>query len=311
MAISPPLRVGGHLAQQLPASHSRAPGGRCPLPRPRLENHGLSCGPVPRAGCSVVALDTSPSSCTLCAWNARGPSSQPGPAVRPPPPSQAASPQQFAVDAPPPREDFLHLPERGDTPRGTLVLAPASAGDGEAPEKRWSSGGRWARGAAPWSRGVGPATSWVTAWPVRPVPRGLDTSQLSRGRLVPPGQAAVFIGVPPPTARLSFGCGSSSERAQPCPRTLEPCRSPRASPGTHKAPSAPQRCLRLLDAGSHSREVAGPPHSAHGARALPPPGSPSSPSEVTFSGLALGVGRGGLDSGLWCGDLFPSVLPEA
>lgn len=41
------------------------------------------------------------------------------------------------------------------------------------------------------------------------------------------------------------------------------------------------------------------------------PGSPSSPSEVTFSGLALGVGRGGLDSGLWCGDLFPSALPEA
>lgn len=212
-------------------------------------------------------------SCTLCAWNARGPSSQPGPAVHPPPPSQAASPQQFAVDAPPPREDFLHHPERGDTPRGTLVLAPASAGDGEAPEKRRSSGGRWARGAAPWSRGVGPATSWVTAWPVRPVPRGPDTSQLSRGRSVPPGQAAVFIRAPPPTARLSFGCGSSSERAQPCPRTLEPCRSPQASPGTHTAPSAPQRCLGLLDAGSHSREVAGPPHSAHGARALPPPGS--------------------------------------
>lgn len=293
-----------------------------------------------------MALDTSPSSCTLRAWNARGPSSQPGPAVRPPPPSQAASPQQFAVDtrrvlaAPPPREDFLHLPERGDTPRGTLVLAPASAGDGEAPEKRRSSGGRWARGAAPWSRGVGPATSWVTAWPVRPVPRGPDTSQLSRGPLAsagarcplgrqrfssgphrpqpgcPSGAAlrlrgrdlvagpwshAVLHGPRPgPTQRLLhhsgvLGCwtlGATAERwrGHPTPHTEpEPCRPP--GRGTAER-------WRATPLRTRSRSPAAP-------------GSPSSPSEVTFSGLALGVGRGGLDSGLWCGDLFPSALPEA
>lgn len=140
------------------------------------------------------------------------------------------------------------------------MLAPASAGDGEAPEKQQSSGGRRAGG-------LGPLLAPCTCTP-RPEASALrqcgslpglsDLCQVtlslgggSSSRLVtrcPLGRHQFSSGPPTPTPVAALQVwlfvreGATSSQ--------EPCRSPRGSPGAHTASSAPQVCLGPLDMGA-------------------------------------------------------------
>lgn len=158
-------------------------------------------------------------------------------------------------------------------------------------------------------------TSWVTAWPVRPVLHGPANSQLRRGQLestghsAPTGQALVFIRAPRPHP---CGCPSGVALRQrgrdlvPGPWSHAVLHGARPGPTQHLLHCRCVSGLWTLGATAERWQAALPC-----IWSLNPAASWVTQQPVGSDILRPGTHGGGLDSGLWCGDLLPSALPEA